>query len=367
MASTFACHAIRRAEEVTILRKIVTTLLIMLATLMPLCAQAAAEQGASVETRVFTDDLGREVTVPVEITRVAPTGQMAQVIMLTYDPGLLVGLSTAMAEEDMPLYPGLDADLPVLGTFYGRRADLNREALIMAAPEVVIDIGEIKGSIDEMISDLDRLQEQVGIPIVFIESYLADTANTYTRLGELLGDTGRASALSSYAEESLAFAAKVKEELGGAVSFYYSSSLDGLEAVPEGNMHGEVLEAVGGVNAVPSNFSTDSGTVSMEQLLLWNPDVIVLSNADAYADVTAPGSVWEGLDAVRNGRVYMVPDIINNWIDSPPSVNRLMGIWWAADVFYGDEAGVDINAEAERFYSLFYDYTLTDADRAQFS
>ena len=77
-------------------------------------------------------------------------------------------------------------------------------------------------------------------------------------------------------------------------------------------------------------------------------------------------SSWQTLDAVKNGRVYLVPEIINNWIDSPPSINRLIGIWWAADVFYGSQAGADVRAEAERFYSLFYGYGISEDELAEY-
>ena len=351
------------------MRKTFAMLLILLTSFMCLNAQGSGESATIADERQmvsFTDDLGRTVNVPSDIISVTPSGSMAQVILLTFDQSKISGLTTAMSEEEKVYYPDLNDDIPVLGTFYGKKANLNKEALIVVNPDVVIDIGEIKGSADEMISDLDVLEEQIGIPVVFIESYLADSAHTYIRLGELLDDEERGNELASYAEEAIAFAEDMKKSFGGTVSFYYSSSVDGLEAIPSGNFHGEVLEAVGGVNVVPSTFSSGGNAISLEQLFLWNPDVIILSNEDAYNSVIAETSSWQTLDAVKNGRVYLVPEIINNWIDSPPSINRLIGIWWAADVFYGSQAGVDVIAEAERFYSLFYGYDISREELAEY-
>lgn len=349
--------------------KTFTMILLLLTVLSCLSAQGSGESTSSASEKhmvSFTDDLGRTVNVPSDITSVTPSGSMAQVILLTFDQSKISGLTTAMNDEERAYYPDLNDDIPVLGTFYGKKANLNKEALIVVNPDVVIDIGEIKGSADEMISDLDVLEEQIGIPVVFIESYLADSANTYIRLGELLGDEERGKELASYAEEAVAFAEDMKELFGGTVSFYYSSSLDGLEAIPSGNFHGEVLEAVGGVNVVPSTFSSGGNAISLEQLFLWNPDVIILSNEDAYNSILAETSSWQTLDAVKNSRVYLVPEIINNWIDSPPSINRLIGIWWAADVFYGSQAGADVRAEAERFYTLFYGYGISEDELAEY-
>ena len=351
------------------MRKILAMLLVLFTSLMYLNAQGNIENTSAASERQmvsFTDDLGRVVDVPADIGSVTPSGSMAQVILLTFDQSKISGLTTAMSDEERAYYPDLSEDIPVLGTFYGKKANLNKEALIVVSPDVVIDIGEIKGSVDEMISDLDVLQEQIGIPVVFIESYLADSAHTYTRLGELLGDEERGNELASYAEEAITFAEGTKEALGGTVTFYYSSSVDGLEAIPSGNFHGEVLEAVGGVNVVPSTFSSGGNAISLEQLFLWNPDVIILSDENAFRTVTTEDSSWQTLDAVKSGRVYLVPAVINNWIDSPPSINRLIGIWWAADVFYGSQAGVDVRAEAERFYSLFYGYDISENELAEY-
>ena len=117
---------------------------------------------------------------------------------------------------------------------------------------------------------------------------------------------------------------------------------------------------------VPSTFSSGGNAISLEQLFLWNPDVIILSDENAFRTVTAEDSSWQSLDAVKNGRVYLVPAVINNWIDSPPSINRLIGIYWAAETFYGEKAGIDLRAEADEFYQLFYGYTLTDGDTAAY-
>ena len=348
------------------MKKITSIFLVLILAMGSLWAQGAAEAAAAEATVQFTDDLGRTVTVPAVIDSICPSGSMAQVILLTFDQSLISGLTTDMSAQEEAYYPDITHGLPVLGTFYGKKANLNKEALIVVSPDVVVDIGEIKGSTDEMISDLDVLQEQIGIPVVFIESYLADSGSTYRRLGQLLGDEERGEELAAWADEAVAYADSVRAELGGEVTFYYSSAIDGLEAIPQGNFHGEVLEAVGGVNVCPSTFSSGGNAMSLEQIFIWDPDVIILSSPEAYASVTAEGSLWQSLSAVREGRVYLVPAVINNWIDSPPSINRLIGIYWAAETLYGEEAGIDLRAEADEFYQLFYGYTLTDGDTAAY-
>ena len=124
--------------------------------------QASAHEGEW----TFTDSLGRTVTLEGELTRVAPSGNLAQQCLFSVAPEKMVGLGSDLGETAAKYY-GEIADLPVFGAFYGSKANLNREALLAADPQIVIDIGEVK---DDMAQELDQLQEQIGIPVVFIEA-----------------------------------------------------------------------------------------------------------------------------------------------------------------------------------------------------
>jgi len=337
------------------------SLFVIVTLAVSLFAQGQMEESKQSQMRSFTDDLGRVVSIEEEITKVAPSGSMAQVVLLTFDPSLLVGTTTKTSADEAAYYSSDISKLPVFGTFYGKKANLNKEALMVAAPQVVIDIGEIKGSKEDMIADLDTLQSQIGIPVVFIESYLTGTANTYTRLGELLGMEERGEELSAFAEEAIEYAAKIKGSEKTDKTFYYSSSSDGLMAIPKGNFHGEVLEEVGGINAVSTKLASGNNQISLEELYNLDPDYIFLSDSKAFEEVTT-SNLWSTLSAVENENVYMIPDLINNWIDSPPSVNRLIGIYYVAEVLYPEVADVNTIDKAKEFYDLFYGYELKEGD-----
>ncbi len=337
------------------------SLLIIVTLSFSLFAQGQMEESSQSQMRSFTDDLGRVVSLDTEITKVAPSGSMAQVVLLTFDPSLLVGTTPKTSAEEAAYYSSDISKLPVFGTFYGKKANLNKEALMVAGPQVVIDIGEIKGSKEDMIADLDNLQSQIGIPVVFIESYLDGTAKTYTRLGELLGMEERGDELSQFADEAVKYAEKIKNSEKSEKTFYYSSSSDGLMAIPKGNFHGEVLEAVGGINAVSTKLASGNNQISLEELFNLDPDYIFLSDENAFKEVTE-SKLWSTLSAVKSGNVYMIPTLINNWIDSPPSVNRLIGIYYAAEVLYPEAAAISTEEKAKEFYSLFYGYELKAGD-----
>ena len=128
---------------------------------------------------VFTDDCGREVTVPTEINRVVPSSSLAQIILFALAPEKLAGLSSSFHKEAEGIIPAEYWDLPEFGRLTGS-ADLNVEELALTEPDLLIDIGEQKKSIGE---DLDTLQDQTQIPAVFISASLESLPQTFRTLG----------------------------------------------------------------------------------------------------------------------------------------------------------------------------------------
>ena len=96
------------------------------------------------ETQTFTDSLGREVELPKEIEKVAPSGMMAQIMLYTLCPDRLCGLARDISVAELEFVDQKYQDLPTLGNLYGSNANLNLESLMQAEPDVIIDIGEKK-------------------------------------------------------------------------------------------------------------------------------------------------------------------------------------------------------------------------------
>ena len=68
---------------------------------------------------------------------------------------------------------------------------------------------------------------------------------------------------------------------------------------------------------------------------------------------------WASIAAVKNGRVHLSPKLPFGWVDYPPAVNRLIGLWWLGKIFYPDRFPEDIKAQARDFYTAFYHVTPT--------
>lgn len=318
--------------------------------------QEKAQQTAQTPTtQVFVDSLGREVELPVDIQKVAPSGTMAQVIVYQIAPEKLCGLASSLTGMTKEIYLDAMADLPVFGTLYGKKANLNKETVIMAAPDVFIDVGDIKkGSAEAMAADLDKIQKDIGVPVIFLEANLDNYNEVFTTLGNLLGYTERGQQLDKYAEEALQYA-KTNPIEGKTV--YIAVSSDGLSTYTAGSSHSQAVEKAGVKNVITSDLTQSNGMVSLETLYTINPEYILCIDPSAYDTITSSAE-WQSIDAVKNGNVYKVPNIPHGFVTGPPCTNRILGLFWLTSILY-PERGVDIVAKTIEFYSLFYHYELT--------
>lgn len=70
-------------------------------------------------------------------------------------------------------------------------------------------------------------------------------------------------------------------------------------------------------------------TVSMEMVLIWNPNVIITISSDFYNSVYN-NQLWQNITAVKNKQVYLTPQDPFNWFESPPGANTIIGIPWTS-------------------------------------
>lgn len=325
---------------------------------------AAAEESKSENKpaeRTFTDDLGREITgLPEKITKIAVSGPLTQVYVLPLAADLMVGVSKSAAADADKYLPEKVMQMTEVGQIHGTKADLDLEALLSAAPEAVIDVGDPK---DSMSDEFNALQEQTGIPFIHINANVASAPDAYRKLGSLLGLEEKAEELASWCEKTYASAEALMKKVDAddarkGVLFCLGDK--GLNVLAERSFHAET------VNLMAKNLADISDVVSngngnetdLEQIMLWNPEVILFDGAASYAAVSDPA--WAEVNAVKEGNYYQTPYGPYGWLASPPSVQRYLGILWLGAVLYPDYIEYDLQEEVTEYYRLFYDCELTD-------
>lgn len=330
------------------------------------CGGPSYDPLEGVETVEFTDSCGRTVTIPAELTRIAASGSTAQMFLMNVAPEKLIGLSASPSTSQMPYFPEEMWYLPTFGQFYGAKANMNMEALIDAQPQVILDIGDKK---ETHADDMDRIQKQTGIPTIFIEATLEKMPEAYRTLGQLLDCQEQAEALAAFLEKTLRMAeenaAKLSEDEKKTVLF--GTGATGLACNGAGSLQADVIELVGAKNAiVPDEISNRNGgtTVDLEQVYVLDPDVIILSAGGPYD--TLKTDQWADLSAVQSDAYYEVPNLPYDWMCSPPSVNRVIGIWWLGNLLYPELYDYDMVSVAQEFYRLFWHYDLTQEEAEAF-
>lgn len=329
------------------------------ATPAPVATEAPAPTEEPAPATVqFTDSVGRVVELPADITKIAISGPLAQIVLFALCPDKLVGVASkwdATAEQ----YLATEYyNLPELGQLYGGKGELNLETLLASGAQVVIDVGEPK---DSIVSDLDALQEQTGIPFVHITATASTMAEAYTKLGELLNMPEEAKTLSDYCAKVYARTLEIANS-AQKVNLIYCLGDTGLNVIANGSYHAEILDLLANNVAVVDDLSSkgSGNEVDMEQILLWNPDVILFAPGSIYSTVGSDPA-WQQVNAIKNGTYYEVPMGPYNWMGFPPSVQRYLGMMWIGQLLYPDTAQYDLYTEVATYFKLFYHSELTQA------
>jgi iron complex transport system substrate-binding protein len=334
-------------------------IVLVLSILISLSGCANAPKDAeSFETVVFTDDCGREVELPADISRIVATGPLSQIVLYTLAPDLFVGLAAKWSGSAEGIVPENYRNLPYFGQLYNT-ANLNVEELALADPQVIIDIGRSMSTGSE---DMDTLQQQTGIPTIFLSASLESLPQTYRSLGKLLGRQEKAEQLASFCEKVYERTLSIMDQVGDhKVTALYITGEGGTNVLPKGSPHSETLDLLTNNLAVVDNPSSkgSGNEVTMEQIALWDP-ALILFDADSIYDTVAQQDTWRTISAISGGNYLEVPESPWNWMGSPSASQRYLGMIWLTAQLYPEYCDYDVKAEILEFYELFYHCTLTE-------
>ena len=313
------------------------------------------------EAKEIVDMYGRRLSMPERPRKVVSIGPTGTYLLYAIDPTMLAGLNFPVRKEQKRYLHARMSRLPVIGWF-GQGQTPNRETLMMIKPDVIFT-----SKLDQSLST--KVNEQMKVMKMPVVELTVDTLPEYPavflRAGRILGREARARKLSDYSRETLEEAAAIVNRLpqDKRVSVYYAEGPDGLSTECDTSRHVELIRLAGGVNVHRCVSRNPYGLekVSLEQVLMYNPEVILAFDAGFYRRVFKD-PLWRNIRAVKTGRVYLIPAEPNNWFDRPPSFMRFIGLKWVLKRFYPDLYRVDIVKEAREFYRLFLGIEITDQE-----
>ncbi len=297
-----------------------------------------------------TDLTGQRIELRGPTRRVVtiPMPAASMIVAVNGGPEVLVGMNavsrTAIEGSFLgEVYPELlDVPTDVAGTEFAP----NVESVLSVNPDVVIQWGDRGPGI------VDPLRN-VGLSVVGLtygtQQDLEDTVALY---GELLDKQNRARVILDEMQRGLD-GLRAAEHGSGAVPsvLYLRGALDGLQVGGGASYNHFVTELVGARNPA-AGIDAEQGTIDTEQLLAWDPDLILLGNfgpmmpENMYAD-----PALATLQAVRRRRVYKVPLGGYRW--DPPSQESPLMWQWLAGLVHGTRAP-GLRDDVVRQYAFMY-------------
>jgi iron complex transport system substrate-binding protein len=307
-----------------------------------------------------TDAAGRSVPVPAKTTRVFPAGPPAAIMIYTLAPDLLLGWPRANRPKECAYMLPDICTKPEVGRITGRGNTANLETVIGLKPDLILDVGSTR---DTFISLATRVQEQTGIPYALLDGRFDAIPASYRKLGELIGRQADAEKLARYADDTVkTITGRVKDvPQDKRPRVYYARGPRGLVTGLGHSINVETIEML--AQNVAGGTQGGLANVSIEQVLLWNPEVIVTIDRN-FAAAVRNDPAWASVSAVKSGRVHLSPKMPFGWVDFPPSVNRLIGLWWLAKILYSGKFPEDLTKLTRDFYTMFYHRTPSDAQIA---
>lgn len=293
----------------------------------------------------FTDSAGRLVNIPPRVTKVMAADPAADVLIYVLAPKKLAGWS------------GAPRHLPERHPFSGPLAAANPMTDVPMVnrvhPDLIIDCTP---PTPERVAFADQISKATGVPYILIDNSFSRTPTMLRVVGRLLDVAARGDDLAGEAEHAIN-ALRGRLLIQPATErprVYYARRANTPE--PDA-VAAAAFDAAGALNMVTP---LGSSLVMPPQLRAWNPDVIIVEDrADYAAILRAPA--WRGLTAVRNKKVFLEPSEPFGWVDDPPGVNRLIGLYWLSQVLYPGNAQDDLRTVLADFYDKFYGIKLTDA------
>ena len=275
---------------------------------------------------LFASEIGQCSEYDGRAERIYGASPPVNYLLYALDPQLMVGLNFPLRQREAA-YLKEAAGLPVIGGWFGQGRTPNLEMLANVKPELTI-AWNYRGSFGRIAKTLGKLDlDSCAMALDRLEDY----PGALRTLGRISKREARSEVLAADFERRLGEADARRESHKGhtPVRVYYAEGVGGLKTECAGSVHAELIERAGGVNVHECTPTSGYGMeqITIEQLMLYNPDVIVAFEREFF-DKVYGDSRFARLKAVREERVYLIPSAPVNWFDRPPSFMRIAGLEW---------------------------------------
>ncbi len=331
----------------TTLWKRASCLLLACAMALSLCACSAAQE-AKGDAITLTDQAGRQVSLE------GPAETIVSCYYITTYATMALGVSDRIVglEKKADSRPICHMAAPALleKPNVGSLKEFNVEAAAALEPDLVLMPMKLKEHA-QTLTDLG-----IAVLVVNPESQ-AELEHMLQLIAQACGVEERAEKLLTYYKDQLARMAGFTEGRDKP-TVYLASNSSYLETAPKGMYQADLIELGGGVNAAAGLDGDYWTEVSYESILTMDPQVIVIPAGASYtADDVKNDAALADVSAVKNDRVFAMPQGIEEW-DSPiPS--GILGAMWMTSVLHEEAYPfAELQKDAADYYQTFYGFAI---------
>ncbi len=303
-------------------------------------------------TRTIIDDKGRSLQIPVVLDRVVSVSSYITFTTIVLGGGdKLVGVETSCLNNKNlnKIYPEV-AQKPDIGY----EDTPNYEGILKTNPQAILTTSWDK--------KLKTLESKLKLPIICIN--MDDTRASTKFIGDLIGKQAEAKKYTDYYDEKMKIINEAVSNQPTRPKVYIAAGYGkgGLQTTwTKSSTWGKDVAACGGTYV--ANFK-GGGTrnVSEEQLLNWNPDVLILDQSCFESKKSVMNDVrWASLNAIKSKAVYRGPD---GYISTfgRPHIEAILSRLWLTDKLFPGKLDLDIMKVADDFYQEFYGVKLSNKE-----
>lgn len=336
-------------------------LFISLLVILPGCTvdinSEASNKGNDKNTETLVVDyLGREVAVPTKVNRIATlyafTGHV--VTMLGEGDKIVAGVNGLLRDN---LLSEINPSIRNISVPY-QSNKVNIEELAKTNPDLIF----IQASTAQDEGERRKLEE-LNIPYLVVNfNSIKQQQQSIEMIGKALGKAKEAEVYNQFYNEMITLVSErikdIPEE--DRVRVYHSVN-EATRTEPTDSLSAEWLKIAGARNVVEGEnlkLIDKKYIANLEQILFWDPEVIIV-NQDGVGDYILEGSQWKTIKAVKNKKVFQLPNGVSRW-GHPGGMETPLAILWTAKTLYPDKfRDIDMEEVTANFYNDFFDYELT--------
>lgn len=324
---------------------------ILMSTFVVGCGSSNVESKDNKVTVV--DQLGREVELDGTPEKIVSSYYISTSLLINLGvQDKLVGIEAKAKTREMYKKVAKELiDLPAVGT----SKEINVEECANLNPDLVIIPTRLKEFIPKF--------EELKIPVIAIEPETLDQfKETVKLIGKAVGKEEKANKLVNYYDDTISKVKELNKNLTEKQNVYLAGSDSVLKTCTSKMYQNYMFEVCGGENVTKELTDGYWTTISVEELVKKNPDVIYMVGYASYSkDDILKDERLKGINAIKNNKVYVFPSTLEAW--DYPTPSSMLGILWLENNLHPDlYSKEDYIKDAKEFYKEFYDIEVSEEE-----